>query len=713
MFRGIGIVVVLLASVLWIGYTGWEFFYKDEKAYTPALLFNDELDSAVLKINFPEELNSFEFFEGDNDYLKLAPNKLEGLTIYFSKKRSLVLFEKAAFWSTIAINELIFNTALTQEEFKGQSGKFICFSKETLRKRGKTEINTIDISDVDKNATANIFDLKSNKRKDIYLQENGTLSYQFAVKSKFYGQPINDFALFSSVLPAEVDTYLFKSHFLALEEDSIYANGVLSEWVNFGFSEISIGSEKALITDYKAQQNPNLVLLQYQNNTTLNNTTEEIAHYSNIQLTKDFPSNKSTGFYLLLINDNVILTERKEVANQIKINYQLGNTVAVNKESSANIFELLTTNVHYRAVNKSKKECTTYLKNKAYTVEAGISSAKNRKSTQAMFSFHTSETIRAIKPVKDHLRNGWSTFVIAEEKYYLVGPNGKEIWSGKLDTLQTSAIAVIDIFQNNKKQITFTNGNKLHVLDLNGNSVNGFPYINTVPFTSRVSSFYLNDQMHFLAGDSKGNLLYLNAKGGELSVFNLDATSLKSAPIVVQEQNKPNCYVKTSKGYLRVLLAQNSVLSVAGEVSNILKEKENVYFMLNKNNATRIQDVDGKNSSTLPVKLSYHQSGLSHLEQNRLKVYSIKGEFLFETETPIHEVSDLKQVKTKSNTYTLILDNIENNVYLFDKTGMLISGFPKEGQARIELEIKNEKELNIYTVIDENLICYTLQMGNV
>ena len=707
MLRGIGISLIVLASCAWIGYVSWDVFYSDNKVLTPEYGFNEVLDESVLKVNYPEELNSFDLFESENKYLKLAPNKLEGFVLYFSKKRNLVLIENDIYWTDIAINNLIFNSKLDASEMRSATGKYIVFSTEKI---DPNAVASFDLKEADKNATANLFDLLRQERTDVYLKENGSLLYQSYLEKNNLGQPLDDQGAFADVLPSKINSYLFQNHFLALKKDRVYANSVMSEWVNQGFVKAKLDNEIFLVSDYKAQQDPNLVLLQYIQYADSAIQKNGLDKYIDLQLTKDFPSDPARGFYVLLLSDKVVLTESLEMTQKIKLNYQLGNTLALNTTQKDEVFGLLTTKVHERKYTSKLKESTTYTSNIVYTVKSDLKVGKTKQTLNSTYAFLAKAKIEFITPVKDHLRKGISTFIISDKTYYLVGPDGKEVWSAELDTMQLSRAEVVDIYQNNKRQIVFTNGNKLYVLDLNGNAVNGFPYINDNRFTTAVSSVFWANQTRFLAGDEKGNLIYLNAKGGELNVFKINQTSLNAKPIVANISSQLVCFMPSINGVKTVFLEKNSIQENAISIDMMVDFKSKPYFISVENNHTKIKSTDNLVVNSIQYPLIRKQEGLIYYSDNKLHVYSLKGDLKFETQIQLSEVSALQQLETKSNNYTLLLDDVENNLYLFDRDGKLMNGFPKEGQSSIEIKAVTPNQFNVYTTLDNNLICYSIYL---
>ena len=62
-----------------------------------------------------------------------------------------------------------------------------------------------------------------------------------------------------------------------------------------------------------------------------------------------------------------------------------------------------------------------------------------------------------------------------EKQLYLISSTGNLIWKKKLNETIQSDIYTVDIFKNGKYQLLFNTENYLHLLDRNGNYVQGYP----------------------------------------------------------------------------------------------------------------------------------------------------------------------------------------------------------------------------------------------
>lgn len=94
-----------------------------------------------------------------------------------------------------------------------------------------------------------------------------------------------------------------------------------------------------------------------------------------------------------------------------------------------------------------------------------------------LWTFNTDTTI-ITKPYlfKNHLTHvNEIAFQTADKALYLQTATGKTIWKKKISESITSGIYTVDAFKNNKFQLLFNTENYIHLIDRNGNYVQGYP----------------------------------------------------------------------------------------------------------------------------------------------------------------------------------------------------------------------------------------------
>ncbi|MBS1635571.1 MAG: hypothetical protein JST26_06570 [Bacteroidetes bacterium] len=95
-----------------------------------------------------------------------------------------------------------------------------------------------------------------------------------------------------------------------------------------------------------------------------------------------------------------------------------------------------------------------------------------------------------VYPFKNH-STGENELVFQDEQQslYLCTATGSVIWKKRINEPIRSAIYTVDIFRNNKFQIFFNTDNYLHLIDRNGNYVQGYPVRLPAKITGAISLF--------------------------------------------------------------------------------------------------------------------------------------------------------------------------------------------------------------------------------
>ncbi len=148
--------------------------------------------------------------------------------------------------------------------------------------------------------------------------------------------------------------------------------------------------------------------------------------------------------------------------------------------------------------------------------------------------------------VKNHISNLKEVLVQDSlNQLHLISSNGEILWSKIVESQIVGEIEQVDFYLNNKLQYFFTTTNKLHILDRNGNYIEGYPKATetTVVF-SKVIDYDNSKRYRFLVVNERGNL-YLYSKSGELlNGWNPRAVDgpLVAAPFHLRVRKK-DCFV--------------------------------------------------------------------------------------------------------------------------------------------------------------------------
>jgi len=122
------------------------------------------------------------------------------------------------------------------------------------------------------------------------------------------------------------------------------------------------------------------------------------------------------------------------------------------------------------------------------------SNPKTKNSTNEIWTIELkNKIVFGPQLVKNHKSNSLDIFVQdTTNTVFLINASGQIKWSKKLDGKIMNTVNQIDLFGNNKYQLVFNTPTKIYLLDINGNTTDGFPIQLPNRATSAVSVFDQN-----------------------------------------------------------------------------------------------------------------------------------------------------------------------------------------------------------------------------
>jgi hypothetical protein len=139
------------------------------------------------------------------------------------------------------------------------------------------------------------------------------------------------------------------------------------------------------------------------------------------------------------------------------------------------------------------------------------------------------DTTFSMKPTIVRNHNTENNEVIIQDdakNLVLVGASGKVLWKKKIEGKIISEIHQIDKYKNNKLQYLFNTHTHLHLVDRNGNDVEGFPIKFKSPATNGIAVFdYDHDKDYrVLVACVNKSVYLLTADGGKVNGWNFGQT---------------------------------------------------------------------------------------------------------------------------------------------------------------------------------------------
>jgi hypothetical protein len=332
----------------------------------------------------------------------------------------------------------------------------------------------------------------------------------------------------------------------------------------------------------------------------------------------------------------------------------------------------------------------------------------NAKSSIAgiseVFSKTLEQAIMGTPQFYSNNRSGTKNIVAQDisNTIHLLSNEGKTLWTKKLDGAIIGTINEVDLVRNGNKQLAFTTKNKLYVLDRNGKDVGPFPITFKDDITQPLSVFDYDNNRKYRFVIVQGNeILLYNSQGKVVNGFNFrKAKSRIVLPVEhIRIGNKDYILVGEDNGKLNILSRTGKSRVSVGKNFNFSEnriEREGTSFVvITTENEKNSIDTQGKvTTQKLNVADNYHFVTLGNtkvtLDDNLLR---INGKL---AELPLGVYTAPRVFNINRDTYVTITEIQEKKVYLFDKNGTLVNGFPVFGSSAASLsEAKNKLLLTV------------------
>ncbi|RDK84315.1 LamG domain-containing protein [Marinirhabdus gelatinilytica] len=330
------------------------------------------------------------------------------------------------------------------------------------------------------------------------------------------------------------------------------------------------------------------------------------------------------------------------------------------------------------------------------------------------FSKTMDQAIMGVPQFFSNHRTGTKNVIVQDiaNTLHLLSNNGKTLWTKQLDDAILGEIHEVDILRNGRKQMAFTTKKKLYVVDRNGKDVRGFPINFKDEITQPLSVFdYDNNRKYrFVIVQGKEILLY-DSQAKIVRGFTFKKTK---SPITLPVEhirmgNKDYILIAEENGKLNILSRTGKTrvpVKNTFQFSDIpiTREGSNFVVIVDGNVKNTINSQGKVTTQPLQVANNYHFTVLgttkATLDDNLLR---INGKLV---ELPLGVYTAPKLVSANRKTYVTVTETQEKKVYLFQKNGDLVNGFPVFGASPAYVESTNG---NMYLVAksgDREVVVY-------
>ena len=300
---------------------------------------------------------------------------------------------------------------------------------------------------------------------------------------------------------------------------------------------------------------------------------------------------------------------------------------------------------------------------------------------------------------------------------HLINPDGKIIWTEKVDGPLIGKINEVDIYRNGKRQMAFTTKNTLYVLDRNGKNIAPFPIKFKDPITQPLAVFDYdkNRKYRFLVTQGRDVYMYDSVgKSVKGFTFKKASSEIVLPPQHLQLGTKDYIAIAEENGTLNLLSRRGKPRielskKFAFSETPIAKEGSKFVVITRDNKKESISQSGKIKTTSLDVSANYTFTikGTTKvtLDDNLLR---IKGKLV---ELPFGIYTKPKIFFVNRSIYVSVTETQDNKVYLYKSSGSLVKGFPVFGTSLASVS-EGSKKGSLKLVVkgeDNEVICYGLR----
>jgi len=472
----------------------------------------------------------------------------------------------------------------------------------------------------------------------------------------------------------------------------------------------------------------------------------EISSFSEPQLFKQTFSpfiNSGTANYVFQLDNFFVFTENESTAEQLISSFQNNNTLknASYFESTAKDLSTASSLLIYKMQGEFSEDISGFFNSKSSAGIKDISfdkfplaalqfsfdrnfahvtlSCKEAGATAKSVSGKVSEkfnlnleSVLLTNPQLVDGNNGSSNVLVQDiaNKLYFISESGKILWTKKLGSPILGKIETVEISGKGNKQIAFATNDAFYILDRNGKDAKGFPIKFKDKVTQPLSVFDYDNNRNYRFVIVQGKDVLMYDKYGKTVKgfgFNKAKSNIAQSPVHIRMGNKDYIVVAEENGKLNILSRVGKTRVSVSKNFNFseipVAEEDNSFVVITKENTKERISQDGKVSSQkLDVGNNYWFAILGNtkvtLDDNLLR---INGKL---AELPLGLYTKPQIFSINRNSYITITETQEKKVYVFDKNGELLNGFPVYGTSPASMGEANPK--NLVVKGEDNSVVY-------
>lgn len=359
-------------------------------------------------------------------------------------------------------------------------------------------------------------------------------------------------------------------------------------------------------------------------------------------------------------------------------------------------------------------------------------------AVQKLWSLSMQKNIIGSPQVMKNHQTGTNELVVQDETntLHLIGATGKVKWFKNINEPIIGEITQIDIYKNGKYQMLFNTASKIHLLDINGNEVTGYPIKLPSSATNQLAVFDYdkNGDYRILIGTIDKRILNYSKDGKpvvgwtaiptkNILVNSIQHFVVEGKDYICANDINGNIYLLNRKGETRQ--------EVANKINTL--HKEQIYLQLGTTLASTkfiFQDslekivempIEGPQKSfDLDSTMYDSYQYTCDIDNDKLPEYLVTFGNKFSVYGPDKTITyqelydfDIKQnIKSigGNHKYTLVEDQEKGKIYLFNHQFKPIQGFPQKGTSQATIgDLNKDGNQEVITIINgTQVVAYTI-----
>ncbi len=693
-------------GLIWISYLSFDLLKIDTRPNF--LSYFDESDRRVIVIHDWREIDR------NTDNIALPPtneavinslaNKLNSASFFVSASRPVLVIERKERWNKINV-EALFKNGIYPFKRKGlhkfSFGKFSGeYAKNQLILHACEISQNKNVIQADRKATYSIISYLTGGVEvcDVFKKSNSTYFYRKTKIGSNKFKKHEDKKLYASIIPDKFDSYsFFDKNYLASIEP-VFNKSPFQTWMNHGVVILRNNNESLAIFDFNEGQSPIQNLNESLSKTELN---QEFATYDHIQFSSLINQGTNDQLHVAESDGFCLLSHNKDFLDEVLTEIKLGHSLSQNEDKLVRVYSDLPKKVTARIIDSTQTKAISIIGHNSHAisfVKNDTPQQNDAKKDRDYFAMNPGE-----KVIDFAVFNERGNVIALTEPNKIVGYiNGLRKWEKQL-------VGEVQIQSdlNDGKYIYVFNKNECQLLDIYGKTQ--FRFLSTKNVAPK--RFFNKTKEEFLVATSANNFSIINAQGTTIKQFSCSG-NIKEMAV----HNNKAMVLTNSMLYMVDLVKRKSTLKIAVDsLYHLSKDNSGIYAVSYQKGNLLTIDAQGKKSNisvgnfSNDFKIISGSRGVRILfkYQTTLSLFDLAGKIIWRKSINLNEISEIATFENSSGKTTFVLlDGIENELYLLNERGELIDNSSKHGEQKIELSGFGTRGFSITTFLGNYLIQY-------